>query len=1081
MKKLLLLITLFICLFKFAHSQAGALDPSFGNNGIVTTDIGARINYNFSVTQVLAYSDGSLYLITDRGIAKKFSNGSIDSTYGKNGFSDPFPFYVNRAALQSDGKIVIAGDASSSFTVARYNTNGSLDKTFNKNGIQTTNFGFEATQAKSLAIQSDGKIVVAGYSNPHFAVARYNTDGSPDTTFSNDGKEITNFETHYFGSKSVFIKSNGKIIIVGSNNNNITLIQFGPDGSLDTAYKNNENHPLEYGAETVAAAMQKNGKIVVLVKSSYSSYSWLYRYNNDGSADSTFGKDGKTIIDTYSSDLSDIAISGDDKIVIGGKVYLSDNNHSDFAIFRFNNNGSPDSTFSGDGKATTHFGGDYEVISSIAVQNDGKLVAVGQTAIANSTTITVAIAKYDTNGRLDNTFGVDGKLTDYFQQGSTTYNSSLVQKDGKLVVGGSTWNGQDFDFVLVRYDKNGSLDKTFNTVGYKIINFGSANDYVNSIAVQKDGKIVAAGSTGNGGNADFAISRVNPDGSIDSTFDGDGIKTTDFSDSTDVINSIAIQSDGKIAVAGSAVIKSDNYPFGYTTQIALARYKTNGSLDSSFSGDGLLNNFDGYTAKSAAIQKDGKIVIVGNGDFFTVVRYNTDGSLDSSFSDDGLAIEEFGEYDYANAAAIQKDGKIVSVGTVYTRGEADYESAFRVVRYNTNGNLDSTFNNYNSSLKSYDYSKSANSIALQADGKILVGGSINDHSVLLRFNADGSTDNSFGTNGIQITYVSNSNDRIQSIALDNDKLYAVGYGAFPGNFGIVARYLLTDNKAPAVTLSAPKNNATYLAPAAHIKLSAAAADNDGIITKVEFYNGTALLHTETVFPYGFVWKNVPLGNYTLTAKAFDNSGLVTTSAPIHIFVVPNKPPVVSITKPVNNRSFAAPGYIHLEAAASDTDGRVTNVKFYNGSSLLRTEYEYPYTYHWENVPVGTYTITAVATDNWGAHTTSAPVTIRVTSANAMIVSNKPSSENNKTALNDDLRLSLYPNPATNSVNIYTKGLQQNKQATISIISASGIVMKTMQTSSSTQTQLNVSTLAKGIYTIKIVSGGKTLYKQFMKL
>jgi len=146
--------------------------------------------------------------------------------------------------------------------------------------------------------------------------------------------------------------------------------------------------------------------------------------------------------------------------------------------------------------------------------------------------------------------------------------------------------------------------------------------------------------------------------------------------------------------------------------------------------------------------------------------------------------------------------------------------------------------------------------------------------------------------------------------------------------------------------------------------------------------------------------------------------------------------------------------------------------------LLRTEYEYPYTYHWENVPVGTYTITAVATDNWGAHTTSAPVTIRVTSANAMIVSNRP--ENGKMPVSGAVSLKLSPNPATNVVNVYTDGLQQSKPATISIISAAGNVLKTVQTNNST-TQLNVSLLASGVYTIKIVSGDKVVYKQFVKL
>lgn len=190
-------------------------------------------------------------------------------------------------------------------------------------------------------------------------------------------------------------------------------------------------------------------------------------------------------------------------------------------------------------------------------------------------------------------------------------------------------------------------------------------------------------------------------------------------------------------------------------------------------------------------------------------------------------------------------------------------------------------------------------------------------------------------------------------------------GIVGGDFyGNIARYLLDNsNTPPTVTLTTPANNATYLAPAAHIKLSAAATDADGTITKVEFYNGTKLLHTETVIPYGYVWRNVLLGNYTITAKAYDNSGNVTTSAPVHISVVPNKAPIVSITSPANNQVFADTATIRLIAAASDTDGRITSVKFYSGTTLLRTEFKLPYTYNWANAAPGTYTITALATDN----------------------------------------------------------------------------------------------------------------------
>jgi uncharacterized repeat protein (TIGR03803 family) len=206
------------------------------------------------------------------------------------------------------------------------------------------------------------------------------------------------------------------------------------------------------------------------------------------------------------------------------------------------------------------------------------------------------------------------------------------------------------------------------------------------------------------------------------------------------------------------------------------------------------------------------------------------------------------------------------------------------------------------------------------------------------------------------------------------KDYNGANGAYPNSTFIEVKN--NQNGAPAVSLTSPTNNATYIAPA-NVKLTATASDEDGTISKVEFYNGTHLLHTEYVAPYSFTWSHVPAGKYTLTAKATDNSGLVTTSAAVHISIVSNKAPTVRIIKPHNNQSFAAPAYIRLKAKAKDPGGRITRVEFYNGSKLLRTEYKHPYKYVWKKVPAGTYTITAKAYNDKGLSATSKPVKIKV--------------------------------------------------------------------------------------------------------
>jgi uncharacterized repeat protein (TIGR03803 family) len=253
---------------------------------------------------------------------------------------------------------------------------------------------------------------------------------------------------------------------------------------------------------------------------------------------------------------------------------------------------------------------------------------------------------------------------------------------------------------------------------------------------------------------------------------------------------------------------------------------------------------------------------------------------------------------------------------------------------------------------------------------------------------------------------------------------ANGANGFHGGIGS-AFIEVKDNQngAPTVSVSIPYNIVKYTAPA-RIKLNAAATDKNGKITKVQFFNGTTNLHTEDVDPYGFLWIDVPVGNYTLTAKAFDNSGNVTTSNSIEVSVVEeNVPPVISIASPADDTTYTGPATIRLIANAKDPNDKISKVEFYNGTTLLRTEHYYPYTYWWSPVQAGTYTITAKAYDDKGLSATSAPVTVTVTDASVV---SRPSSANSKTDVNGALSMRLNPNPARSTLQIYTKGLQLNK-------------------------------------------------------
>jgi regulation of enolase protein 1 (concanavalin A-like superfamily) len=188
----------------------------------------------------------------------------------------------------------------------------------------------------------------------------------------------------------------------------------------------------------------------------------------------------------------------------------------------------------------------------------------------------------------------------------------------------------------------------------------------------------------------------------------------------------------------------------------------------------------------------------------------------------------------------------------------------------------------------------------------------------------------------------------------------------------------TGNNPPTVSITSPANGATFTAPAS-VTINATASDTDGTISSVAFYQGSTLLGTDTSSPYSYTWSSVAAGSYSLTARATDNGGAVTTSSAVNITVntAGNNPPTVSITSPANGATFTAPASITINATASDTDGTISSVAFYQGSTLLGTDTSSPYSYTWSSVAAGSYSLTARATDNGGATTTSTAVNITV--------------------------------------------------------------------------------------------------------
>ncbi len=392
--------------------------------------------------------------------------------------------------------------------------------------------------------------------------------------------------------------------------------------------------------------------------------------------------------------------------------------------------GDLDPTFSGDGRIIQGFGGREHWGVDVAVQADGKLVAVGQKYLSSGQDF--AVARYTTAGVLDPTFSGDGRQV--ISLG--TYDRAFgiaIQADGKIVVGGKTCNA-DFlvcDVALARLNPDGSLDAGFGAGGKVITDFASGDDGAFDLGLQGS-KIVLAGYLFDGSDSDAAVYRYNPDGSLDKNFSGDGIQPIDFG-REDSFGSIRVVA-GRIYVAGRSRLAD-----GSTSDMVAARLNSNGSLDTTFSRDGKISldlGADEYVKDLAVM--GGKVVILGySGDEIALLRYTAAGELDPTFSGDGVIVTDLGFPAPRLFSITPQGGKLVLAG----RTDASSASA--------------------------------------------------GDALLVRYTPAGTLDPTFGTGGIVTTDWDGAGDRYNSILFKNSRLYTIGESRTAAGVSrfIVAAYL----------------------------------------------------------------------------------------------------------------------------------------------------------------------------------------------------------------------------------------------------------------------------------------------------
>ena len=408
--------------------------------------------------------------------------------------------YAYAIAMQADGKIVVAGSwmnpAGTDAALVRYAADGSLDSSFDGDGIVTTDFGSTFERAAGLVVQPDGKLVVMldGISNGtdrDFALARYNADGGLDTNFGNGGLVLTDFGSTYDKVGGIALQSDGKLVVSG---------YIDPGGSV-----------FDYA---------------------------LARYNNDGSLDTDFGTDGKvtTALGTNNDWDVTVTLQPDGKIVIGSAY--SQPGGADFFLARYTSDGTLDTTFNPSGSlaagvVTTDMGDTYESVTGVLVQPDGKIVATGRSGSV------FALARFNVDGSLDGGFGTGGKLIYDLGGTNAQANAVALQPNGKIVLAGYSSNASDSDFAVVRFTPDGTPE------GARVDPIGASSDSVYTVALQPDGKIVAAGYAQNGTYNDIAVARyLSNDAPWDLT--PDAFSFTDASG----VGQGSVQTSNMITVAG---------------------------------------------------------------------------------------------------------------------------------------------------------------------------------------------------------------------------------------------------------------------------------------------------------------------------------------------------------------------------------------------------------------------------------------------------------------------------------------------------------------------------------------------------
>lgn len=656
---------------------------------------------------------------------------------------------------------------------------GDLDISFGTNGKVVANFSNASFNVKSQAVQTDGKLILVGEINSGLStkgfIFRLNADGSLDTTFNTTGRVVHSFIDIF---EIVKLQSDGKILVGGTYNNDVAIARYNANGTLDAGfalsgnfYNSDINNPPTSQKTINDLEIQTDGKILGLttldVVAGERDYI-VFRLLANGIEDTSF-----LIVDGFGEFVFPESLN----IQTNGKIIVS-GNYTDtidrMFISSYNADGSDDTTFNITGKQIINLTGPTATkLTDVCLQTDGKIVLSGK---YNNSGTALFLIRLNTNGTFDTTFSGDGLAGVTVNTGFNQNNNSrvVVQPDGKIVIMDYRENTTTYmtDIVLVRFTTTGTLDTTFNSSGGLFLSFYSNNDVGADISIVND-KIIVSGNTEEFFYKDrMAVAKINvSNGSYDTTFDLDGKYTFNsiYEGFDENIKSIVL-ANGKILTIGSVYANNNYFP-------SLVKFNANGSVDTTFGENGRVV-YDLFAGGFNDLVEDsnGKILIGGYnfGTGFILIRTDQNGLLDTTFGVNGVAdLSISGSFGgELNAIRVMSDGKIIAAGHNYYNNNDGRD--FILMKLNANGTYDTSFGiNGVSNVGSTGMSESINSIEILSDNKIIALGIIEISSgvyvaEVLKYNTIGLLDPTFNGNGRLNTNTTVEIYAKTDIALQND-------------------------------------------------------------------------------------------------------------------------------------------------------------------------------------------------------------------------------------------------------------------------------------------------------------------------